>query len=339
MDLTVAICTYKRFDLFKQTLESLRDCEPIDAAWELIIVDNEGNEEVRDLVVAMADEYKRTTSESIDVHYRHETNLGHSHARNNAIHAAKAPVILFTDDDVTFDPQWLANMWSAIASHDNVDIWGGRIEPVWDMERPTWFNTDRCPSLGDTIVRYQLDDVSREWDGSRDGSFVGANLALRIATLHRVGLFDTSVGHAGDKRTGGDDSLMMRTLVSQGGHAFYVADAIVHHPVPRERITRKYARGFAWRQGWTSIEIVRRGIHDTTAPPPETTPETKSEAKRCSKNRRVPRWVFKSALVGVFAGMASWLGGLVRFNAGAAFAGQFKTIFNFSKLWHAFKRA
>ncbi len=325
MDLTVAICTYKRFDLFKQTLESLRDCEPVDAAWELIVVDNEGNDAVAALVEQMADQFRRADGEAVPVCYRHEANLGHSHARNNAIEAAAAPVILFTDDDVTFDPRWLARMWQAIKAHPEIDIWGGRIEPVWDMDRPSWFNTERCPSLGDTIVRYQLDDVSREWDGARDGTFVGANLALRLATLQRVGLFDTSVGHAGDKRTGGDDSLMMRTLVSRGGRAFYVADAIVHHPVPRERITRKYARGFAWRQGWTSIEIVCRGIHDTTAPQ--------------KTDRRVPKWVFKSALIGVFAGLANWFAGAIRFNPGAAFAGQFKTIFNFSKLWHAMKRA
>ena len=64
--------------------------------WELIIVDNAGNEETKASCEAVV-------TGSIKLKYVHESRLGVSAARNRAASEASCPWLLFLDDDVSFD--------------------------------------------------------------------------------------------------------------------------------------------------------------------------------------------------------------------------------------------
>ena len=304
MQLTIAICTYQRPQMLRQTLASLCDCEAIDSAWELLIVDNAGDREIEALAGQFADR--------LPVRYAVEPQLGASHARNRAVQLASAPVVLFTDDDVTFDRQWLRRMSDAVSEHDQCAFWGGRVEPVWDQPPPAWFDPRLCPMLADTVVRYQRGEQPRPWQASKDPPFYTANLALRVEAINRAGGFDTRVGHRGSARMGMEDSLLIQAIVKQQGQGWYAADAIVHHPVQAQRLTRKYVRHFAWRQGWLSAHMHRNNAQ-----------------------QRVPRWFYRVASGHLLAGTCRWLGGCVTANSGRAFAGQFIAINNASKIWHA----
>ncbi len=306
--LTVAICTYKRPALLRETLESLARCEPIDREWELLVVDNEGSEAVKKLV----GEFRGR----LPVRYSHEPSLGASHARNHAVRRARGKIILFTDDDVTFDPHWLRRMTRAIAEHPRCAFWGGRVRPVWPGSTPEWFDAQRWEMIGDVIVRYERGETPRPWNKDEDPPFYTANLALLVEAIERAGYFDTSVGHRGSVSVGMEDSLMVRAIAGAGGKGWYAADAVVYHPVPRERGTRKYALNFARRQGRLSVYLVER--------------ET-----GCAKP---PRWLYRVAAEGVLRGVWTWVRGAARFDPAERFAGRFITAFNLSKLHHALGR-
>lgn len=102
--------------------------------------------------------------------------------------------------------------------------------------------------LQDTIVQYRPGLQPRAWDPKKDAPFYTANLALRVEAVRKAGMFDVNVGHCGALRMGMEDSLMVLAIAKQGGRGWYAADAVVNHPIPPERLTRKYAREFAWRQ-------------------------------------------------------------------------------------------
>ncbi len=308
---TVAICTYQRCDLLGKALASLAACEPIQQPWELLVVDNGGDPKVQQLTESLC--------HRLPAVYVAEPELGHSRARNRAIDSASAPVVLFTDDDVTFDRRWLVRMVQAIGQHDDCDFWGGRIEAVWGMPKPTWYDPARCPMLDDVLVHYDQGPHSRRWEPDADPPFFGANLAVRVEAVRRVGYFDTSVGHRGAQMIGGDDSLMIDTLTRSGSRGWYVADALVFHPVPPQRITRRYARQFAWRQGWISVAAHRRSSQNAGQPD------------------RLPRWFYRVAVGQVFTGCRKWIGGWLCPHVAERFAGQFTVLFNLSKLWHALK--
>jgi len=112
---------------------------------------------------------------------------------------------------------------------------------------------------------------------------------------------------------------MVQSIARAGGRGRYVGGALVHHPVPADRLTRSYARRFAWRQGALSVDLLRR---ETAA----------AQADTCA---RLPRWVYLVSARQVFAGMRQWSAGLLSANPGTAFAGQFTALFGFSKLCHA----
>ncbi len=309
MDLTVCICTYKRTDPLRDALESLAKCDPIDRQWELLVIDNAGDDAVRDICASVADR--------LPIVYDVEDKTGLSHARNHAIDMAKAPVVLFTDDDVTFDPAWLRHMSDAIDAHDECDFYGGRVEAVWSIDRPTWFDTDACPMLADMLVHYDAGGTSGYWDRATHKPFFGASLAVRVEAVKRAGYFDPGAGHSGNKLGAGEDSLMIDAIERQGGRGWYVADALLYHPVPPQRVTRRFARRFAWRQGWVSAETHRRL---------ETT------------NGKLPRWWYRASFEQGFKAGWQWLVGLCSFNGPRRFAGEFRWRYSVSKFWHAMRK-
>jgi len=310
MDLTVCICTYRRTQVLREALESLASCEPIDLAWELLVIDNAGDDAVRAIVESFAGR--------LPVIYRVEQKTGLSHARNHAIDIARAPVVLFTDDDVTFDPAWLRHMSSAIVAHDACDFFGGRIEAVWSIDRPAWFDTSRCPQFDDMLVHYHAGDTSGYWDRRTHKPFFGASLAVRVDAVKRAGGFDPGAGHSGGKLGAGEDSLMIDAIDRQGGRGWYVAEALLYHPVPEQRVTREFARAFAWRQGWVSAESHRRLEGGDT--------------------QRLPRWWYRVVIEQGCKAFCRWVAGLLRFDSAAAFAGEFAMRYNLSRFRHALRR-
>ncbi len=307
MDLTVAICTYRRGELLEAALRSLTQVDKPDISWELLIVDNDAEQPVGELVARFFDE--------LPVRYVQEPVAGTSHARNRAIEAAHAPIVLFTDDDAQFDRRWLCEIAEAITRHPDFEFWGGRIEPTWPVElggQPGWFDLKRCPMLADTIVRYDAGEVSRQWSPDGDLPFYTCNLALRVDAVKKAGMFDTSLGHRGERRVGAEDVWMIKSIARQGGRGWYTAQAKVYHPVPADRLTKAFARRHAWRQGGISVDFLRR-----------------------ESRGRVPRWLYPQSLRKALSGAGQFTSGLVRADRGRAFAGQVDLLFNFSKLCHA----
>lgn len=304
MRLTVAICTYKRPLLLKAAMKSLAEIEKPAAPWELLIVDNDPEQPVGHIVELFEGH--------LPVRYVLEEQSGTSHARNRAIDEARAPIVLFTDDDATFDRDWLVQMAEAIERHPDFEFWGGRITPTWPGDKPAWFDLRRCPLLADTIVRYEAGEVSRQWDPHGDLPFYTCNLALRVDAAKKAGMFDTTLGHRGERRWGAEDVWMIKSIVRGGGRGWYAAQANVYHPVPSERLTKSYARQYAWRQGAVSVDFIRR-----------------------ESRGRIPRWLYPMSVRKALAGAGQFAGGLIRFDRGGAFAGQVHLLFNFSKFCHA----
>jgi glucosyl-dolichyl phosphate glucuronosyltransferase len=311
-DVTVAICTYRRANLLPQTLRSFAAMHrPTDTTWDLLIVDNACDPRVERVVADFAGE--------LPVRYAAEPQVGIARARNRAVASTDAPIILFADDDVTFDPDWLVNMTRAFREHSECSFWGGRIAPAWQTPRPAWFDTAACPMLGDAIVTYDAGQTPRAWDPARDAPFYTCSLALRTEAIHRAGLFDVSLGHIGDRRGGGEDSWMVRAIAQAGGRGWYAADALVHHPVPADRATKRFARRFAWYQGRVSVDMLLR------------------QEVQAGRPARPPRWLYRRAVEDFCRGVQQGAAGFVWWQPGLRFAGQFRMLYGLSKFWHAMR--
>jgi len=233
MDASIVVCTYNRAESLRDTLRALRALQAAPGrAWEAIVVDNNSKDHTK----AVVEEAQRAWPL---LRYEFEGAQGLSHARNRGIGCARGEVILFTDDDVLPEPEWLETALQGLDKYD-VDACGGWIGPIWESPPPPWLTerfhgflavrtdrTDDHPITGDTPLPF------------------GANMAFRRRVFERVGLFDTSRGRKGAVLASGEDGEMFERVLAAGLKVVFLGQARVHHKVESFRTTKRYFR--RWR--------------------------------------------------------------------------------------------
>lgn len=178
---------------------------------------------------------------------------GLSGARNSGALVAQSPVIAFLDDDAIAEPDWLENLVECYADPTVVGV-GGKIEPLWQGTRPSWF-----PDEFGWVVGCTYRGMPTERAAVRN--VIGANMSMRRQVLMAVGGFRESFGcnhnsasksavrggvkwlqhHAGDEET----ELCIRVVQQWPGSTWlYTPQAVVQHRVPPQRGRWSY---FLWR--------------------------------------------------------------------------------------------
>lgn len=226
--ISVVIPTFRRADDLARALESLRWQTCPD--FEVLVVDNDADPEVEALVRNAA------RGMAVDVRYVPEPALGLHNARHAAVRAARGELLLFTDDDATFDPDWVGAYARAFAAHPGMQVAGGPVRPVWEVAPPEWI----LRYMGDGRTFYIL-SLFEPFDGFRLEQglvFIGVNMAVRKSAVVALGGFNPdSFGPVwlGDGETG-----LNRKFWAAAIPVGYVHDAVVMHHIPPGRLTRKY---------------------------------------------------------------------------------------------------
>ncbi|MCA9104715.1 MAG: glycosyltransferase family 2 protein [Planctomycetales bacterium] len=267
---SIAICTWNRCRLLEKTLDTLTRLQvPAEVDWEVIVVNNASTDATPTVIDSFVD---RLPVRRVD-----ELQQGHSHARNAAVANISGDLLLWTDDDVRVEPNWLAAYVAAANQQTDVGFWGGTIEPDFESEPPRWVmeNWEMSSRI------YAL----RDWRGevpSVDLKHLpfGANFAIR-ATHQRSYGFDVNFGRKGEGMRGFDEVDVFRRMLDAGVRGAWVPAARVHHHIPTDRLTLDYVRRYYEGQGETLV--VRGESHGSDA-----------ELTRRMKNQefwfRVKRW-------------------------------------------------
>jgi len=233
MDASIVVCTYNRAESLKDTLAALARLQaPSERTWEVIVVDNNSRDHTKQVVEAAQQDWPR-------LRYAFESAQGLSHARNCGIAEATGEVILFTDDDVLPEPDWLETTLTGLAKF-GADACGGYIAPIWETPPPAWL-TERF--YGFLAVRTDRTD-DYLITGSDQTPF-GANMAFRKSVLDKVGPFDTSRGRKGKVLASGEDGEMFERILAAGYRVVFLGHSRVHHKVEAFRVTKRYFR--RWR--------------------------------------------------------------------------------------------
>ncbi len=93
------ICTYNRSHLLEKVLESLCKQTLSKLRYEVIIIDDGSSDKTKDLALSFCDR--------LPLRYFYQKNSGLAAAKNHAIKAANAPLIVFMDDDDLASPRLL----------------------------------------------------------------------------------------------------------------------------------------------------------------------------------------------------------------------------------------
>lgn len=233
MDASIVVCTYNRAESLRDTLRALQALQAAPGrTWEVIVVDNNSKDHTK----AVVEEVQRAWPL---LRYEFEGAQGLSHARNHGIACARGDVILFTDDDVLPEPDWLETTLKGLETY-GADACGGYIAPIWESPPPEWL-TERF--YGFLAVRTDRTDDYPITDDTPPP--FGANMAFRRRVFDRVGLFDTNRGRKGAVLASGEDGEMFERILAAGMKVMFLGGSRVHHKVEAFRTTKRYFR--RWR--------------------------------------------------------------------------------------------
>jgi glucosyl-dolichyl phosphate glucuronosyltransferase len=237
--ISVAIATKNRVGLLSETLFGLMAQRWPRDRFEIIVADNGSTDSTRAVV-------ERAARIGLPrICYRYVPEPGKSRALNVALSVCLGTIIALTDDDVTPDPDWLAQLAGAF-TETNADFVAGRILPKWESAPPVWLS----PRMYGALAIPDNGTEPATLDGVSSSIMpIGANMAVRHAALTRVGGFRTDLGKLeGTLRTGEDHEFYLR-LLAAGFIGTYEPTAIVHHFVPDARLRPEYFRKWLYQNG------------------------------------------------------------------------------------------
>jgi glycosyltransferase involved in cell wall biosynthesis len=242
MFISVAICTWNRSALLRQTLDQMHALQiPRDVSWELLVVNNNCPDDTSSVVASFA--------KHLPVKELLETKLGLAHARNCAVRAARGDYILWTDDDVLVQPDWLAAYVEAIKQWPQADYFGGSVDPLFAVEPPAWMRRNLDLLEGVFAIR-DLGPETRPL-AMHEMPF-GANMLIRT-DMHHAMPFDAKLGRRGVALIHGDETELFRALKRMGRLGVWVGGARVQHYIPAQRLTLAYVWKFFQGGGRTFI--------------------------------------------------------------------------------------
>lgn len=244
MHVTVAICTWNRARLLERTLDHLtRVQHPPARTWAITVVDNNCTDDTP-AVVSRFDG-------RLPIHRVLEPAQGLSNARNRALSDARGSHILFTDDDVLVDDNWLPTFIEGARAYPDAVGFGGPIQP--------WFEVEPDP-----LLKAAFPLLARGFCGIEETrpegllpahlEVFGANMAFRLDAVEDV-RFDPRLGASTTAGREGEEVEFSARLRERGLAIVWLPAMSVRHYVDPHRMTQSYLCRYYEGRGRT---VVRR---------------------------------------------------------------------------------
>jgi glucosyl-dolichyl phosphate glucuronosyltransferase len=224
---SVVICAYTldRWELLNKSLQSVvhQDLSPV----EVILCVDHNSEMFERCRVELPPTVADAPWHFNVIENRYDTRLGG--ARTSAAEIATGDVLAFLDDDAFASTTWLRRLTAAYEDPAVVAVGGAPIAS-YEVARPRWFPLEcnwifGCAYRGLPERRAPVDHL------------IGANMSIRREALLSWGGFHSD-NHD-------DMDLSHRTIHAYGaGSVLYDPAAVVHHFVPKARLTW----GYFWRR-------------------------------------------------------------------------------------------
>ena len=192
-----------------------------------------------------------------------EPQIGKSHALNTAVSLSRGTVIAFTDDDAQPQSNWLAALTApllALNRDPTLVGCGGPVLPIYpEGPIPNWFLEMVMNKPNNFLTpTHDLGRAPLDYGGNKKGwrtPPLGSNCAYRREIFNSY-YYDPELGP--NRETGlrgGEDALLGKLLLGAGYRLVYCPDAIVHHPVLPERMTKEVLRQSFYVHGIEAVRI------------------------------------------------------------------------------------
>lgn len=234
---SVILSTHNRAAYLPDVLQSLA-AQACRVPFEVILIDNASTDRTREILTEWCGRHAGWR-------VAHEARLGLSCGKNAGVGLARAPLLLFADDDMLLSPGWIQSYLDLFGRRDEGRMLaGGPYVPIphdlggW----PDWFEEGAMADLA--LLQYDRERVLEP------SEYVwGGNMAIPRRFFDELGPWDESVGRRGEERGTFEDTEFQDRLRRAGGHVWYCPAAVVRHRMPRDVITPREIASSAFTRG------------------------------------------------------------------------------------------
>lgn len=278
MRFSVIIPTYNRAEELRETLSSIAKLR-VSAPWEVIAVDNNSTDRTRETILESAKLFP------VPLRYVFEPEAGRSAALNAGIRQAAGKIIATTDDDVRAEPDWLEQADAGL-DREACDFVGGKVLPIWEGEKPAWLANQGGRHW--SVIALQDHGPKPVEFGARYAP-LGVNLAFKKETFETVGLWDTRVGRKAGTLLGQEVREWLMRARAAGLRGMYIPEMIIHHVIPRDRLSKRYFRRWFYWHGVSRAMLYQQSRIDMLSPE-----ETTLDFSTIPHIMGVPRYLYRT---------------------------------------------
>jgi len=208
---SVIVPTYDRVSVLGKTLDLLCSQSFQHDKYEIVVVDDCSTKDCGDL----SSRYHGPPRLRF---FRNTRNMGRAHTRNRGIEKARGELLIFVDDDIWVEPEFIEQHYSRhLSCQDDVAIVGAILAS--DSVPPTAVNT-----YLNNHHRWCHREMTR-YNGSLPFGFCKtANLSIKRRTIETVGFFDASYVEYGS-----EDTELGYRLKKNGTDILFAPEAIGYH--------------------------------------------------------------------------------------------------------------
>jgi glycosyltransferase involved in cell wall biosynthesis len=196
----------------------------------LLIVDNGSTDSTPEVVSSFA---KR-----LPIRRVWQPEPGLSNARNLGLAQATGRYMIWTDDDMLLESEWLAAYWEAFTRWPEAAVFGGKVTPLLKEPTPGWFQS-AIPDLGLLLAARDFGNDPMPLSLQENRLPFGANFAVR-GDVQRLNPFDPALGVAPGRRRGGEETAVITAILQSGNLGMWVPGAAVFHVISTDRQTTDY---------------------------------------------------------------------------------------------------
>lgn len=231
---SIIICCYNSAERIKPTLKSVAGLNFDPNSFEVILVDNASEDNTSEI----ARDYWNQVGSKVSFSIIQNPVQGLNPSRKAGVLHATGLFILFCDDDMELDSDYLKIANSVLTSNAQIGVLGGRSLAKSDVDIPYWFST-YAVNYAVGCQHYESGDITFRryvW---------GAGMIIRADFLKKA--FQSGCEFALTDRkgmqlsSGGDSEICLWYLIA-GYKLWYDDRLLFYHFMPAQRLTTAYLK-------------------------------------------------------------------------------------------------
>jgi len=244
--ISVIIPTKDRQRLLKNAIDSLLDQSLDKEHYEIVIIDQSSGNKTKEYINRL------THLKDHKIRYIYNKIQGLHSSRNIGAKKAIGEILVFTDDDIIADKDYLKAIYNSFKSDPTIALMTGKVLPTYESSKiPDWLGFFwAAEGKGKYIWEISLIDLGDDFAKISPNYIFGCNYIIRRDLFIKYkGTNPDAFQKSMIKYSGNSETALGYKIEKGGLKIIYNPNIIIKHLVTKERITPKYFYGRNYFEG------------------------------------------------------------------------------------------